>query len=50
MSKERRVTVYNCKDGYLIHDQDRHEIYIYRDAGIEKVESNKTIKEVLAEL
>lgn len=44
-----RVTVYECKDnGYVIHDADHHQIYVYEH--VEKVFSNKTAMEVMKEL
>jgi len=44
---ERRIAFYECIDGYVIHDADHHLIIIYNDNEIEKVFSNKTIKEVV---
>ena len=49
MSK-RRISFYECLDGYLIHDRDHHSIIIYKKDEIEEINSPKTVREFLEEL
>lgn len=44
---ERRISFYECSDGYLIHDVDHHTIILYKNNEIEHIKSNKTVREVL---
>ena len=44
---ERRISFYECLDGYIIHDADKHKIYTYKKDEIEEIKSYKTIREVL---
>lgn len=47
---ERRISFYECLDGYLIHDRDHHTIITYKKDEIEEINSSKTVREVLEDL
>ena len=49
MSDERRVTIYECKDGYVVHDTDKHIIHVYHNPEIVNSQ-HKTAREVCKEI